>query len=93
MAAILQKIYNEVWEPVEQAFPIDANRVIVSPDGATQFPLIRDIARSREGLRCRKILDPVRDERPRSAARASTDLEQAGHRDGQSEVRQEYSTR
>ena len=22
MAAILQKIYNEVWEPVEQAFPV-----------------------------------------------------------------------
>ena len=21
MAAILQKVYNEVWEPVEQAFP------------------------------------------------------------------------
>ena len=37
MAAILQKIYNEVWEPVERAFPVNANRVIVSPDGQLNF--------------------------------------------------------
>ena len=37
MTAILQKIYNEVWKPVEQLFPIHTNRVIVSPDGQLNF--------------------------------------------------------
>ena len=37
MAAVLQKLCNQVWEPVEQAFPIDTNRVIVSPDGELNF--------------------------------------------------------
>jgi CHAT domain-containing protein/Tfp pilus assembly protein PilF len=37
MAATLQRIYNEVWEPVEREFPSDANRVIVSPDGQLNF--------------------------------------------------------
>jgi CHAT domain-containing protein len=37
MDAILQKLYSEVWELVEQAFPVHANRVIVSPDGQLNF--------------------------------------------------------
>jgi CHAT domain-containing protein/Tfp pilus assembly protein PilF len=37
MAAILQKLYNEVWEPVEQAFPSGAKRVVLSPDGQLNF--------------------------------------------------------
>jgi hypothetical protein len=37
MEAILQKLYSEVWEPVEQAFPVHTNRVIVSPDGQLNF--------------------------------------------------------
>src|SRR5271165_2402677 len=37
MAAILQMLYTEVWEPVEQAFPVNTNRVIVSPDGQLNF--------------------------------------------------------
>ena len=37
MAAILRKIYCEVWEPVAQAFPVGANRVIISPDGQLNF--------------------------------------------------------
>src|SRR5580704_5578283 len=37
MTAILQKIYNEVWKPAEQLFPIHTNRVIVSPDGQLNF--------------------------------------------------------
>jgi tetratricopeptide (TPR) repeat protein len=37
MTAILQKFHNEVWKPVEQAFPVHANRVIVSPDGQLNF--------------------------------------------------------
>jgi CHAT domain-containing protein len=37
MAAILGKLCTEVWEPVERAFPLDTNRVIVSPDGQVNF--------------------------------------------------------
>jgi tetratricopeptide (TPR) repeat protein len=37
MAAILREVYKEVWEPVEQSFPPNANRVIVSPDGQLNF--------------------------------------------------------
>jgi tetratricopeptide (TPR) repeat protein len=37
LAAILHKVYTEVWEPVEQAFPAGATRVIVSPDGQLNF--------------------------------------------------------
>ena len=37
MAAILRAVYKEVWEPVEQAFPPNVNRVIVSPDGQLNF--------------------------------------------------------
>ena len=37
MAAILQKVYNEVWKSVEQAFPVHTDRVIVSPDGQLNF--------------------------------------------------------
>jgi CHAT domain-containing protein len=37
MAAVLQEIDNEVWKPVEQAFPVRTNRVIVSPDGQLNF--------------------------------------------------------
>jgi tetratricopeptide (TPR) repeat protein len=37
MAAILREVYKEVWEPVEQAFPPNVNRVIVSPDGQLNF--------------------------------------------------------
>ena len=37
MAAVLEKLYDEVWEPVEQAFPVHTNRVIVSPDGQLNF--------------------------------------------------------
>ena len=32
-----RSVYNEVWEPVEQAFPANVNRVIVSPDGQLNF--------------------------------------------------------
>jgi CHAT domain-containing protein/tetratricopeptide (TPR) repeat protein len=37
MAAVLQKLYNEVWEPVEHVFPVRTNRGIVSPDGQLNF--------------------------------------------------------
>ena len=37
MAAILQKLCQEVWEPIAQAFPANANRVIISPDGQLNF--------------------------------------------------------
>ena len=37
MAAVLQKLCNEVWEPVEHLFPVHRNRVIVSPDGQLNF--------------------------------------------------------
>jgi CHAT domain-containing protein len=37
MAAILGKLYNEVWEPVERMFPVPTNRVIISPDGQLNF--------------------------------------------------------
>jgi CHAT domain-containing protein/Tfp pilus assembly protein PilF len=37
MAAILVKLYNEMWEPIEHAFPAHTNRVIVSPDGQLNF--------------------------------------------------------
>jgi CHAT domain-containing protein len=37
MAAILQKLYQEVWEPIAQAFPANVNRVIISPDGQLNF--------------------------------------------------------
>ena len=37
MAAILQKLYQEVWEPIAQAFPANINRVIISPDGQLNF--------------------------------------------------------
>jgi CHAT domain-containing protein len=37
MAAVLQKIDNEVWKPVEQAFPVQTKRVIVSPDAQLNF--------------------------------------------------------
>jgi tetratricopeptide (TPR) repeat protein len=37
MAAILGKLYAEVWEPVEQACPVHTNRAIVSPDGELNF--------------------------------------------------------
>ena len=37
MAAILQKLYHELWEPIEQAFPANANTVIISPDGQLNF--------------------------------------------------------
>ena len=37
MAAVLQKIDDAVWKPVEQAFPVNTNRVIVSPDGQLNF--------------------------------------------------------
>jgi CHAT domain-containing protein len=37
MAAILRKLYSEVWEPVEQAFAAHTDRVIVSPDGQLNF--------------------------------------------------------
>ena len=82
MAAILQKIYTEVWEPVEQAFPVNTNRVIVSPDGQLNFLSFATLLDAEKGLRRRKILDTVRDERSRPVARDSADFEQAGHRDG-----------
>jgi CHAT domain-containing protein len=37
MSAVLAKIDDEVWKPVEQAFPGNTNRVIVSPDGQLNF--------------------------------------------------------
>ena len=37
MAAILQKLYKEVWEPIAQAFPTNVKRVIISPDGQLNF--------------------------------------------------------
>jgi CHAT domain-containing protein len=37
MAAILQKLYREVWDPIAQAFPANLNRVIISPDGQLNF--------------------------------------------------------
>jgi CHAT domain-containing protein/Tfp pilus assembly protein PilF len=37
MTATLQKLYNEMWEPVEHAFPAHTNRVIISPDGQLNF--------------------------------------------------------
>jgi len=37
MAAILGKLYNDVWEPVERMFPVPTNRVIISPDGQLNF--------------------------------------------------------
>jgi CHAT domain-containing protein len=37
MAAILQRLYQEVWEPIAQAFPANVNRVIISPDGQFNF--------------------------------------------------------
>jgi len=37
MAAILQKLYQEVWEPIVQVFPTNVNRVIISPDGQLNF--------------------------------------------------------
>jgi len=37
MAAILQKLYQVVWEPIAQAFPTNVNRVIISPDGQLNF--------------------------------------------------------
>jgi CHAT domain-containing protein len=37
MTAILQKLYKKVWEPVEQAFPVHTNRVIISSDGQLNF--------------------------------------------------------
>jgi len=37
MAAVLQKIDNEVWKPVEQVFPAQTKRVIVSPDAQLNF--------------------------------------------------------
>ena len=37
IAAILQKLYQEVWEPIDQEFPRGANEIIVSPDGQLNF--------------------------------------------------------
>jgi len=37
MAAVLQKVDNEVWNPVEQVLPAHTNRVLVSPDGQLNF--------------------------------------------------------
>jgi CHAT domain-containing protein len=37
MAAILQKLYQEVWEPIAQALPANLKRVIISPDGQLNF--------------------------------------------------------
>src|SRR5271165_6370726 len=37
MAAILQKLYQEFWEPIAQAFPTNVDRVIISPDGQLNF--------------------------------------------------------
>ena len=37
MAAILQRLYHQVWEPVERAFPAKVNAIIVSPDGQLNF--------------------------------------------------------
>jgi len=37
MAAVLQQVDNQVWKPLEQAFPLNTNRVIVSPDGQLNF--------------------------------------------------------
>jgi tetratricopeptide (TPR) repeat protein len=37
MAAILQKVYKEVWEPVEGALQANVDAVIVSPDGQLNF--------------------------------------------------------
>jgi CHAT domain-containing protein len=37
MTSVLQKLDNEFWKPVEQAFPDQTQRVIVSPDGQLNF--------------------------------------------------------
>src|SRR5271165_4102021 len=37
MAAILEKLYQEVWEPIAQALPVNLKRVIISPDGQLNF--------------------------------------------------------
>ena len=37
MAAALEKAYSEVWKSVEQLFPAQTTRVIVSPDGQLNF--------------------------------------------------------
>ena len=35
--AILQKLHDEVWKPIEQAFPGKVKTVILSPDGQLNF--------------------------------------------------------
>ena len=37
MAAILQKLYHEVWEPIQRALEASAKTVIISPDGQLNF--------------------------------------------------------
>jgi CHAT domain-containing protein len=37
MAATLQRLYQEVWEPIAQELPANVNRVIISPDGQLNF--------------------------------------------------------
>jgi tetratricopeptide (TPR) repeat protein len=56
IAAILRKVYNEVWEPVEQTFPTGTNRVVVSPDGELNFLSFATLLDREKGFVAEKYL-------------------------------------
>jgi tetratricopeptide (TPR) repeat protein len=56
IAAILRKVYNEVWEPVEQTFPTGTNRVVVSPDGELNFLSFATLLDPEKGFVAEKYL-------------------------------------
>ena len=56
MAAVLQKLYNEVWAPVERAFPVQTTRVIVSPDGRLNFLSFATLLDPEKGFVAEKYL-------------------------------------
>ena len=51
-----RRFHNEVWEPVEQAFPVDTNRVIVSPDGELNFLSFATLLDPEKGFVAEKYL-------------------------------------
>jgi CHAT domain-containing protein/Tfp pilus assembly protein PilF len=56
MTAVLQKLDNEVWKPIEQAFPIHVSRVVVSPDGQLNFLSFATLLDPEKGFVAEKYL-------------------------------------
>ncbi len=59
LAALLQKLFDKVWEPIQRALPDGVKTVIISPDGQLNFLSFATLVDGAKRLQADKILHPV----------------------------------